>query len=255
MSAVVQGESAGHLVPDNPFLVESPEKLTPRQLKALFVEEYTQIETVRQRRHTFIWGSRGSGKSMMLRYLEPQCLAIGQGDIRKVFAGGEPFLGVYCPCKEGQLNKTEFDTLDESAATVVSELYTQSKSDYANKVRLIAERRLELSPVPEKNIDRFLPANETERQRFEEIKRETAAEWEKAGKPGRLRDALRDGAPLPGVEAKEAAEELRGLPESCASIFGDRPGFPGAVLPHGGCVREERDDHQRPRVGAPGDAG
>ena len=39
----------------------------------------------------------------------------------------------------------------------VEELYTQSKSDYANKVRLIAKHRLTLSPLPEKNIDQFLP--------------------------------------------------------------------------------------------------
>jgi hypothetical protein len=365
----------GQLLPGNPFVVESPEKLSPEQLVGLFIEKYTQIETVRQRRHTFIWGSRGSGKSMLLRYLEPQCQAIVHGGTEKVFGMPEPFLGVYCPCKEGQLNKTEFETLDESAAAVVSEhllnltiadrlvsclreqfrggklpledlvsfatnvamlfdpasiasstrgatettdettdplewlhrlfalenlkigtflrrcclsggesqyegatsgyhdfllplmrltselqalkeasvyvllddadrlnrvqqsivntwianrdnrvlcvkvsaqreryetlltlrggmieqphdysevdveeLYTQSKSDYAKKVRLIAERRLELSPIPQKNIDLFFPANETERMRFEEIKKETAAEWEREGEPGREGD-------------------------------------------------------------------
>ena len=39
----------------NPFVVESPEKLKPDQIVALFVKEYTRLETVRQRRHTFIW--------------------------------------------------------------------------------------------------------------------------------------------------------------------------------------------------------
>src|SRR5437588_104505 len=60
-------------LPGNPFVVDSPEKLTPQQIVDLFVKEYTRLETVKQRRHTFIWGSRGSGKSMMLRYLEPEC--------------------------------------------------------------------------------------------------------------------------------------------------------------------------------------
>lgn len=106
----------------NPFAVESPEKLTPRQIVDLFVEKYTKIETVKQRRHTFIWGSRGSGKSMMLRYLEPQCQAIVHEGIDKFIGkSDDSFLAVYCPCKEGQLNKTELVLLDQYALLVIIE--------------------------------------------------------------------------------------------------------------------------------------
>jgi len=105
----------------NPFVVESPEKLSPEQIVELFVEEFTQIETVKQRKHTFVWGARGSGKSMMLRYLEPQCQ-------KAIHGGGEgfvkrpgSFLGVYCPCKEGQLNKTELSLLDPLSLKIISE--------------------------------------------------------------------------------------------------------------------------------------
>src|SRR5688572_20392545 len=91
---------------NNPFVVESPEKLAAKQIVDLFVRQYTQIESVRQRKHTLIWGTRGSGKSMMLRYLEPRCQSIVVGDGSKFLEGEMPSLAIYCPCKEGQFNKT-----------------------------------------------------------------------------------------------------------------------------------------------------
>jgi len=39
----------------NPFRIESPGKLLPRELVDLFVERYTQVGTVKQRKHTIIW--------------------------------------------------------------------------------------------------------------------------------------------------------------------------------------------------------
>ena len=359
----------------NPFVVESPEKLSPQQMVNLFIERFTQLETVKQRKHTFIWGSRGSGKSMMLRYLEPQCQAIVHKSMENFLNQSEPFLAIYCPCKEGQFNKTELDLLNEYASLIITEhlmnlsiaerlidclkklfppnffekgecekfakrvlqlfdkasiassleqanaetslednpldwlqalfatenrkvsaflrsntlcgggaiyegatsgyydfllplmkivqnftnlnsipvyvllddadrltkeqqsiintwianrdqavfclkvsaqreeyetfltrdgglieqphdysevdvdeLYTRSKSDYSKKVKLIAERRLELSDVPTKNIEEFLPPDSTEEVLLEQFKKETAEEWEKVGKPGRRGD-------------------------------------------------------------------
>lgn len=114
-------QNASQFLAANPFVVESPEKLLPSQIVELFVSEFTDIETIRQRKHTFVWGSRGSGKSMMFRILEPQCQAILHGDLKKAFDQTEPFLGIYFPCKEGQLNKTELDRLDETARMIVGE--------------------------------------------------------------------------------------------------------------------------------------
>lgn len=359
----------------NPFVVESPEKLTTEQIVDLFVTKFTDIETVKQRKHTFIWGSRGAGKSMMLRYLEPQCQSLASGSISEFFGQGNPFFAVYCPCKEGQPNKTELLLLDKYSAVIISEhmmnlsiadrlvdslrtqfpndffgkeerisfvkktlslfdrasiassiaqvdsgvsletnpldwlqelfitenrkvsnyltrnalrgggavyegatsgyhdfllplmklaqgfvglnsasiyvllddagkltkeqqsivntwianrdqsaiclkvsalreeyktfltrdggliekphdyskvdveeLYTQSKEDYAQKVKLIANRRLELSDIPTKDIDQFLPADPTEETLLDEFRKETAAQWEIEGQPGRQRD-------------------------------------------------------------------
>lgn len=105
----------------NPFVVESPEKLAPNQLVDLFVQKHTHIETVKQRKHTFIWGSRGSGKSMMLRYLEPQCQSILIGSFSEYIKQPESFFSIYMPCKEGQFNKTELELLTTSASLIITE--------------------------------------------------------------------------------------------------------------------------------------
>lgn len=105
----------------NPFVVESPEKLAPQQIVNLFIKEYTRLETVKQRRHTFIWGSRGSGKSMLLRYLEPQCQAIVEDSYAAVFQRDNPFLAIYCPCKEGHFNKSELGVIEDASSLVLSE--------------------------------------------------------------------------------------------------------------------------------------
>jgi hypothetical protein len=106
---------------DNPFVVESPERLEPQEIVNLFVERYTKLEVIKQRKHTIVWGSRGSGKSMLLRYLEPRCQAIIWGGIDGFLTSTEAFLAVYCPCKEGRFNKTELLLLDEVASSVLTE--------------------------------------------------------------------------------------------------------------------------------------
>ena len=70
------------------------------------------------------------------------------------------------------------------------EVYTRSKSAYGQKVRLISNRRLELSCVPTKSIDQFLPADPGEETLLESIKTTTAEEWEFEGKPGRKADYI-----------------------------------------------------------------
>lgn len=103
---------------DNPFVVESPERLTASRTARLFVKEFSDVETVRQRKHTMIWGSRGSGKSMLLRFLEPGC----QVQEDPAFMSSQAaFLGVYCPFKEGQFNKTELQALPDLTAMIVAE--------------------------------------------------------------------------------------------------------------------------------------
>src|SRR5262249_42580098 len=59
------------------------------------------------------------------------------------------------------------------------ELYTTSKSEYFKKIKLISERRLDLSESPTKSIEEFLPASEWEEALLETIRKETGEEWER----------------------------------------------------------------------------
>src|SRR5204862_413961 len=103
--------------PMNPFAVESPEKLRADEVFNLFVEENSGIEVVQQRKHAFIWGPRGSGKSMLMRFLEPRCQAMRHPEgvkawekgLVQFFGSPQPFLGIRIACKEGYFNKTELD--------------------------------------------------------------------------------------------------------------------------------------------------
>src|ERR1700733_2099668 len=114
---------------ENPFVVESPEKLDAEEVFELFVEENSGFEVVQRRKHAFIWGPRGSGKSMLLRYLEPRCRAIHftqpgerwEQGMQRFLAAKQPFIGIRVACKEGYFNKTELDFMDKSSAQILTE--------------------------------------------------------------------------------------------------------------------------------------
>ncbi len=55
---------------ENPFVVYSPEDITPENFKEMFVKEHTWINALETPKDFFIYGIRGSGKSMLLNYLE-----------------------------------------------------------------------------------------------------------------------------------------------------------------------------------------
>lgn len=112
---------SGMLPMRNPFTVKSPEELTREQIVRLFIAQYTKIEVIKERKHTFIWGSRGSGKSMMLRYLEPLCKSVVHNGFEGFLKQEGAFIGVYCPCKEGQLNKSELTILDPQPRMIIAE--------------------------------------------------------------------------------------------------------------------------------------
>ena len=56
----------------NPFAVKTPETLNSDDIASLFIDVYTDFPRLLAQEHTFLNGARGTGKSMMLRYLEPQ---------------------------------------------------------------------------------------------------------------------------------------------------------------------------------------
>lgn len=56
---------------NNPFAVVTPESLAPKEIADLFVDVFSDFPKIKDPGHTFIHGPRGTGKSMMFRYLEP----------------------------------------------------------------------------------------------------------------------------------------------------------------------------------------
>ena len=102
-------------LPRNPFTVLTPEDMTAEQMSSLFVDVFSDFPKLRDQGHTFIHGPRGSGKSMMFRYLEPDCqrlaLACGLSDL--------DFYGIYLSLKNTQLDITEFQRLESMHASIV----------------------------------------------------------------------------------------------------------------------------------------
>lgn len=97
----------------NPFEIKPPEELSPQLIHDLFVKEYTEHTALIGDYHTFISGSRGSGKSMHFKYLEPQCQLIEHGSLDAFLKSESPFIGIYINCNKGDFTKEEFKELTE----------------------------------------------------------------------------------------------------------------------------------------------
>lgn len=111
-------------ISENPFAVHNPESvdnISPQRLVELFVEENTNLPSVERQKHTFVWGPRGSGKSFLFQYLEPKCQFIKHGSPEEFFNSTTPYVGVYIPIKEGKINKSELDILDEQSSRIITE--------------------------------------------------------------------------------------------------------------------------------------
>lgn len=102
----------------NPFSVKTPESLSSNDIVDLFVDVYNDFSSIQDAGHTFVHGARGTGKSMMLRYLEPQVqLIAGKADCLENL----PFLAVHVPIKVAVLNLPEMDRLHGLAYSSMAE--------------------------------------------------------------------------------------------------------------------------------------
>lgn len=102
----------------NPFAVKTPEGLDAAETTQLFVDVFTDFFKVREPGHSMVNGPRGSGKSMMFRYLEPDCQCLAN----KCELQQLDFFAVLVSIKNTELNFTEFRRVsDEYFNTVLSE--------------------------------------------------------------------------------------------------------------------------------------
>lgn len=97
----------------NPFQITTPEDLTADETVSLFVDVFTDFQKIIDPGHVFLIGPRGAGKSMMFRYLMPDCQCLA----KKCTLEKLPFLGVYVPLKNTNFALAELRRLEHRHAS------------------------------------------------------------------------------------------------------------------------------------------
>ena len=97
----------------NPFQITTPEDLSAEEMVKLFVDVFSDFQKVIDPGHVFLMGPRGVGKSMMFRYLQPDCQSLKNNcDVTNL-----PFLGIYVPLKNTNFSMTELKRLEDRHAS------------------------------------------------------------------------------------------------------------------------------------------
>lgn len=96
----------------NPFDIVSAELMDPKEVAAEFVRDHTEYSKLAAYSHTVVWGSRGSGKSMHFKFMEPRAQAWRKdlslnGNVHEYLKQPGAFLGIYVNCRDGILNREE----------------------------------------------------------------------------------------------------------------------------------------------------
>jgi hypothetical protein len=99
---------------ENPFTVYSPEDVTPGIFREIFVKEHTWVNALETKKDFFIYGSRGSGKSMLLNYLEfSHQLCYFENDLMEFFRekNREQYIGIIVHVTMEELNTKRYELL------------------------------------------------------------------------------------------------------------------------------------------------
>lgn len=102
---------------NNPFEVKTPEDVLASEVHELFVDVFTDFYQVKEIGHTFLNGPRGSGKSMMFRYMMPDCQVID----KKCSLNELDYFSLYIPIKLTDINYPELDRLKHNSNTFINE--------------------------------------------------------------------------------------------------------------------------------------
>src|SRR3954454_9733318 len=103
---------------ENPFAVFSPEGLPAADVIDLFVRDVPGVDSIQSDGHTLLLGARGSGKSMILRFLEPDCqvLLLGPRKGEAASLSAIPYFAAYFTIKQTDLGYPELDRLSGTIA-------------------------------------------------------------------------------------------------------------------------------------------
>ena len=103
---------------DNPFKITTPEDLTAEETVSLFVDVFSDFYQITDPGHVIIKGPRGVGKSMMLRYLEPDCQCLATNAKLSEL----PYIAVYIPLKNTNFALAELKQFEgKHAYTLINE--------------------------------------------------------------------------------------------------------------------------------------
>ena len=102
----------------NPFKITTPEDLTAEETVKLFVDVFSDFKQITDPGHIIIKGPRGTGKSMMLRFLEPDCQCLD----KRTTISSLPFIAIYIPLKNTNFRLAELQRFENKhAATLINE--------------------------------------------------------------------------------------------------------------------------------------
>lgn len=102
---------------NNPFEIKTPESNSAEDILELFVDVFPDFWQVKETGHTFLNGPRGSGKSMMFRYMMPDCQMLKTGSK----ACDLDYFAVYVGVKQTNINNTDLERLSNHATLIINE--------------------------------------------------------------------------------------------------------------------------------------
>jgi hypothetical protein len=124
---------------DNPFTVQTPEGISASDAHSLFVDVFSDFYQIPRTGHTFIRGPRGTGKSMMFRYLEPDCQCLA----KKATIAELPFFAIYVPIKNTALDLAELTRLKKQHAQILFNEHLLTLYVAANTFRSLRKLNLD----------------------------------------------------------------------------------------------------------------
>ena len=96
----------------NPFQITTPESLKADEVAKLFVDVFTDFYQIINPGNVIIKGPRGVGKSMMLRYLEPDCQCLKNNKS----ISDLDYISIYVPLKDTNFKIAELSFFDNNHA-------------------------------------------------------------------------------------------------------------------------------------------
>lgn len=124
----------------NPFSVKTPETLTPEDIASLFIDVFSDFPRLLANEHTFLHGARGTGKSMMFRYMEPAV----QLAAHKIESASElERYAVHMPIKNANYYLSELERLEGAPYWLLAEhfLIINASLHVLKSLTLLASRK------------------------------------------------------------------------------------------------------------------